>query len=140
MILRNSHEIELSDSKDIEAKQLQNLFVSVNWDSANYPDKLVIAIKNSDKVITAWNGETLVGLMNALSDGIMTAYFHYLLVRPEYHGIGVGKTLVKTMLDHYADYARKVLIAYDEETGFYQHCGFEIGTGKTPMFVTYLKT
>lgn len=135
-----SREIEFSHVQDIEAKQLQSLFASVNWDSANYPDKLAVAIKNSDKVITAWDGETLVGLMNALSDGIMTAYFHYLLVRPEYHGVGIGQRLVKTMLDHYADYARKVLIAYDEETGFYQHCGFETGSGKTPMFVTYLKT
>lgn len=140
MILSQSHEIVYSDSKDLEAGQLQSLFASVNWDSANYPDKLAIAIRNSDKVVTAWCGGTLVGLMNALSDGVMTAYFHYLLVRPEYHGSGVGQTLVKMMLDHYADYARKVLIAYDEETGFYEHCGFEIGTGKSPMFVTYLKT
>lgn len=135
-----SQQIEFSNSKDIEVKQLQSLFASVNWDSANYPDKLAIAIKNSDKVISAWDGKNLVGLMNALSDGIMTAYFHYLLVRPEYHGTGIGTTLVKAMLDHYAEFARKVLIAYDEEIGFYQYCGFDVATGKTPMFVTYLKT
>ena len=70
----------------------------------------------------------------------MTAYFHYLLVRPEYHKQGIGRTLVKQMLDHYADYARKILIAYEPEARFYQHCGFELGTGKVPMFVTYLKT
>lgn len=132
--------ISISDVKDIGAQQLQSLFASVNWDSANYPEQLAMAIRNSDKVLTAWDGETLVGLMNALSDGVMTAYFHYLLVRPEYHGIGIGKTLIKAMLDHYQDYARKVLIAYDAEAGFYEHCGFERGTGKTPMFVTYLKT
>ena len=136
----NFREIRFSDTKDIGVQALQSLFASVNWDSANYPDKLVIAMRNSDKVLTAWHGETLVGLMNALSDGVVTACFHYLLVRPECHGIRIGTALLRSMLDHYEAYARKVLIAYDEETGFYQHCGFERGAGKTPMFVTYLKT
>jgi len=51
-----------------------------------------------------------------------------------------GRQLVSTMLEEYRDYARKVLVAYDAEIDFYQRCGFEIGTGKTPMFVTYLAT
>jgi hypothetical protein len=44
------------------------------------------------------------------------------------------------MLNEYKDFARKVLIAYDMEIEFYQRCGFEIGTDKTPMFITYLTT
>lgn len=44
------------------------------------------------------------------------------------------------MLDHYVDYARKILIAYEPEAGSYQHCGFELGTCNVPMFVTNLKT
>lgn len=133
-------DIIYQDVKDIEVNQLQCLFASVHWDSANYPEKLYLAIKNSHKVITAWDGDKLVGLMNALSDGVMTAYFHYLLVRPEYHNRNIGRTLVKMMLKEYSEYARKVLIAYEQETTFYKRCGFEIGEGKIPMFVTYLKT
>jgi N-acetylglutamate synthase-like GNAT family acetyltransferase len=132
--------ITYSDAKEIEINQLQSLFASVQWDSANYPEKLFLAIKNSHKVITAWEGNKLVGLMNALSDGIMTAYFHYLLVRPEYHKMNIGRTLVKMMLEDYSEYARKVLIAYEQETEFYKQCGFEVGEGKVPMFVTYLRT
>ncbi|MFH0926533.1 MAG: hypothetical protein V1872_13045 [bacterium] len=44
------------------------------------------------------------------------------------------------MVEEYKDYARQVLIAYDKEVGFYKRCGFEIGTDKTPMFITYLTT
>ena len=122
-------DITYGDATRVDAAELQSLFASVQWDSANYPDKLFQAIRNSHHVITAWDGERLVGLMNALSDGAMTAYFHYLLVRPEYHGKGIGRSLVKQMLDHYADYARKILIAYEPEAAFYQHCGFELGEG-----------
>ena len=132
--------ITYSNAKDIDIVQLQDLFASVQWDSANYPDKLQLAIRNSHAVLTAWDGDRLVGLMNALSDGAMTAYFHYLLVRPDYQDLGIGRTLVKTMLGSYSDYARKVLVAYEHERTFYERCGFAVGDGAIPMFVTYLKT
>lgn len=132
--------IEFKDIKDFKEKDLKDLFLSVEWSSGNYPDKLKIALKNSDKVISAWDGNLLVGLMNSLSDGVMTAYFHYLLIRPEYQGRGIGKQMVAWMLEHYSDYSRKVLIAYDKETEFYKKMGFEVGEGKVPMFITYLTT
>jgi len=74
-------EIKYSNNKEFTADQLQSLFLSVEWSSGNYPDKLQVAMKNSHTVFSAWDGEELVGLINCLSDGIMTAYFHYLLVK-----------------------------------------------------------
>ncbi len=132
--------IEYRDIKDFREKELQDLFLSVEWDSGNFPEKLKMAIKNSHRVYTAYDGDKLVGLINALSDGVMTVYFHYLLVRPEYQGQGIGKKLVDLMLEEYADFARKVVIAYDSEVEFYKKCGFEVGEDKSAMFVTYLKT
>jgi GNAT superfamily N-acetyltransferase len=133
-------DIKYKYTKEFKKSELQELFLSVRWSSGQYPDKLQIAMRNSDKVISAWHGDRLIGLINALSDGVMTAYFHYLLVHPEYQSKGVGKQLVSLALAEYEDYARKVLIAYDKEVGFYQRLGFESGTGKTPMFVTFLTT
>lgn len=132
--------IHYTNLQEFTPEQLQSLFLSVKWSSGDYPDKLQTAMRNSDTVISAWYGDTLVGLINALSDGIMTAYIHYLLVMPEYQGHGIGKQLVLKILDHYKDYARKIIIAYNAEVSFYQKCGFEAGEGKTPMFVTYLTT
>ncbi|WP_414470181.1 GNAT family N-acetyltransferase [Methanobacterium sp. ACI-7] len=132
--------IEYKKIKKFEEKELQELFLSVEWDSGNYPDKLKSAISNSHTVYSAWNGDKLVGLINSLSDGVMTVYFHYLLVMPEYQGIGIGKELVSLMLDEYKDFARIVVIAYDSEVEFYKKCGFEVGEDKSPMFITYLKT
>ena len=31
-------------------------------------------MKNSDSVVTAWDDNKLVGLINSLDDGVMTAY------------------------------------------------------------------
>jgi len=128
------------DTTTFEPKELKELFLSVEWSSGHYPEKLVIAMKNSGSVFTAWDNDKLVGLINALDDGIMTAYVHYLLVNPEYQGNGIGKELARLVSEKYKDYLRIVLIAYDKEVGFYQHCGFTAGGEKTPMFITSLWT
>jgi ribosomal protein S18 acetylase RimI-like enzyme len=132
--------ITYSTTREFELEQLQRLFLSVGWSSGQYPQELCVAMRNSHHVVSAWDGETLVGLINALSDGAMTAYFHYLLVHPEYQGRGVGRELVRAMLEAYQHCARKVLVAYDREVGFYEKCGFVRGDGATPMFVTHLTT
>jgi GNAT superfamily N-acetyltransferase len=133
-------EIKYKKIKNFPCKELQDLFLSVEWDSGHYPDKLKKAIENSHTVYSAWDNDKLAGLINSLSDGVMTVYFHYLLVRPEYQGRGIGKELVKLMLEEYKDIARKAVIAYDREVEFYKKCGFELGEDKSPMFVTYLRT
>jgi ribosomal protein S18 acetylase RimI-like enzyme len=132
--------IEYKNSKDFTPRELQDLFLSVNWSSGSYPDRLVIAMKNSDAVFTAWDNQKLVGLINVLDDGIMTAYIHYLLIMPEYQHCGIGKSLIKMVIDKYKSFLRILLIAYGSEIGFYKRCGFEIGEEKVPMFITGLWT
>ena len=132
--------IVYKDTKIFEPKALQDLFLSVEWSSGHYPEKLVVAMKNSSSVFTAWNNEKLIGLINTLDDGIMTAYVHYLLINPDYQGQGIGKELVRLISEKYKDYLRIVLIAYDKEVDFYKHCGFSAGEEKTPMFITSLWT
>jgi GNAT superfamily N-acetyltransferase len=97
-------------------------------------------MRNYEAVYAAWDGELLVGLVCAMDDGSMTAYVHYLLVRPAYHGRGIGKALVQKVKDRYADYLRIVVVAYDDELGFYERCGFTRATGASPMFITDLWT
>ena len=132
--------IEYKHTKVFEQKDLQDLFLSVEWSSGHYPDKLVVAMKNSGSVFTAWDDGKLIGLINALDDGVMTAYVHYLLVNPDYQGKGIGKELIRLISEKYKDYLRIVLVAYDHEVGFYQNCGFAAGEDKTPMFITSLWT
>lgn len=127
-------QITYQDVWEFDENQLQELFLSVGWTSGHYPDKLKLAMQNSHSVVSAWDGERLVGLMNCLSDGVMTAYFHYLLVRPEYQAKGIGRELVRLMFDKYSGYLRKVLISDGGQVGFYEKCGFVAGTGTMPMF------
>lgn len=127
--------ITFKEIKDFKPKELQDLFLSVKWEAGRKPEKLAIALKQSDTVFSAWYGEKLVGLINALDDGIITAYIHFLLVDPAYQGKGIGKELLRMAANKYKDYLRIVLICDDEETEFYQKNGFKPAKGTIPLFV-----
>ena len=132
--------VEYKDTHDFSRDELERLFLSVEWSSGHYPDKLVIAMKNYDTVYSAWAGEKLIGMICAMDDGIMTAYIHYLLVDPEHQGQNIGRTLVEMAREHYRNYLRIALIAYDKELSFYEKCGFEKSMDSSPMFITSLWT
>ncbi|MCD8055512.1 MAG: GNAT family N-acetyltransferase [Clostridiales bacterium] len=125
---------------DLTADELQDLFLSVNWSSGHYPDKLSAAMKIFETVYTAWDADKLIGLICAMDDGVMTAYVHYLLVNPDYQDLGIGKNLVERIKQHYKDYLRIVIVAYNEEIGFYESCGFTKADNASPMFITTLWT
>ncbi len=133
-------DIKYSETKSFTPEQLQDLFLSVEWSSGHYPDKLVIAMENFKTVYSSWNGDKLVGMICAMDDGIMNAYVHYLLVNPEYHGMKIGRTLVDMIKLKYKDYLRIAVIAYNNEMNFYENCGFKKSDDASPMFITSLWT
>ena len=65
----------------------------------------------------------VVGFINAISDGVLSAYIPLLEVLPEYQGKGVGRELVKRMVDE-LNYLYMIDIAHDEElTPYYARFG-----------------
>lgn len=132
--------IKYYDKNEFCREELEDLFLSVEWSSGHYPDKLVIAMKNFKKVYSCYDGDKLIGMICAMDDGIMTAYIHYLLVNPKYHDMGIGKELVNKMKEYYKDYLRIVVVAYNDELGFYEHMGFKKADDASAMFITSLWT
>ena len=132
--------MEYKDNHNFKCEELERLFLSVEWSSGHYPDKLAIAMKNYETVYSAWDDDKLIGMICVMDDGIMNAYVHYLLVDPNYHGKTIGRTLVNMVKEKYKDYLRIVVVAYDDEMHFYEACGFEKSEKSSPMFITSLWT
>ncbi|MDR1464891.1 MAG: GNAT family N-acetyltransferase [Oscillospiraceae bacterium] len=132
--------INYKETKKFIAADLQELFLSVEWSSGHFPEKLVAAMKTFATVYSAWDGDKLIGLICAMDDGVMTAYVHYLLVNPAYQHQGVGKRLVARMKEKYKDYLRIAVVAYNAELRFYETCGFKKADDASPMFITSLWT
>ena len=72
---RQLNMLRYSEDKEIDKSQLEALFLSVGWESGRVPDRLQRAIRGYDTVISAWEGERLLGLIAAMDDGEMTASY-----------------------------------------------------------------
>ena len=126
-------------TKDFSCEQLQDLFRSVGWLSGNYPQRLKRALYNSATVISAWDRDVLIGLINALDDGELTAYAHYLLVNPKYQNMGIGSNLINRLKKQYEGYLYLILTSENIETvEFYSKLGFEVCEGAIPMVLKTL--
>jgi len=128
--------IKYTEQKVYTQQQVQDLFKSVDWISANYPERLMKALNNCETVITAWDDEQLVGLINAIDDGELTAYVHYLCVRPEYQSKGIGKKLIEQVKEKYNEYLYLILIAENDSlVNFYEKNGLEKVDGTHVMAI-----
>lgn len=122
----NDMNIKYTDKKCYTQVQVQELFQSVAWLSANYPERLKKALDHCETVYTAWDNERLVGLINAIDDGELTAYVHYLCVAPEYQGKGVGSRLLEQVKKKYKDYLYLILLAENKPLiDFYEKNDFK---------------
>lgn len=120
--------------KDYDATQLQELFMSVEWFSGNFPDKLQLALHNSSRVISAWDEDKLVGLIRGLDDGIWQATIDCLLVNPAYQRKGIASTLLKLLLKEYADFLYIDVVPDEHKNvAFYENHGFKIMSEGTPL-------
>ncbi|MBN2238217.1 MAG: GNAT family N-acetyltransferase [Dehalococcoidales bacterium] len=128
-------ELEYKTDKEIEPEKLKHLFLSVGWPVGHHSGRLRTALINSHRVISAWDGKKLAGLINSISDTAMIVYIPYLLVQPEYQKQGTGSMLVRLMLKEYKDYERIVLLTEKDTTGFYEKLGFRYASTTCPMMI-----
>ena len=87
-----------TEEKKFTKEQVQELFLSINWVSGNYPERLYRALMNSSTVLTVWDGERLVGLIRVLDDTAMLAQIHYVIVHPDYQGKGIAGRMIEYIL------------------------------------------
>ena len=128
-------EIRLSETRDIKREDIIALYRANGWSAAEKPDELYNALMNSHTLVTAWDGDRLIGLGNALSDGYLVVYYPHLLIHPEYQGRGIGKKIVTKMKERYAGFHMQILVADGKAIEFYKRLGF-VRSGKTePLWI-----
>lgn len=117
--------ITYTEEKIFTQQAVQDLFLSIGWESGNYPTRLYKALMHSSTVLTAWDGERLVGLVRVLDDSEMLAYMHYVLVHPDYQGRGIAGTMVERVKEKYKDYLYlEVMPEESKNATFYEKHGF----------------
>ncbi len=127
--------IQYSDSHDLPLDSVVELYRANAWSSAEKPELLHRALLASHSLVTAWDGETLVGLGSALSDGYLVVYYPHLLVLPEYQGCGVGTRLMQMLMARYQGFHQHMLVADGRAIAFYRKCGFERAGNTEAMWI-----
>jgi N-acetylglutamate synthase-like GNAT family acetyltransferase len=115
------------DRVEAGLQQLQDLLAAgAFWAQNRNLTDLAVAIAHSNVVISAWDGDRLVGFGRALSDGIYRATIWDVVVHPDYRGSGLGRKLVETVLAHpsVCRVERVYLMTTHQQT-FYERIGFE---------------
>ena len=131
--------ITYKETKEFSREEIERLFLSVNWESGKYPDKIVRGLRASSTVISAWDGERLVGLVRGLDDGETVAFLHYLLVDPAYQGMRIGGELMERIMKKYSSFLHvKVMPSSKESVEFYRKYGFEVYDNYTAMELSNL--
>ncbi|GGK67388.1 N-acetyltransferase [Amphritea balenae] len=130
---RMQTDISLTDA--IDQDEVIEIYRLNQWSSAEKPEQLMAALRNSHTLVTARQNGKLVGLGNALSDGHLVVYYPHMLVHPDYQGQGIGRQLMSAMLERYTGLHQQMLTADGEAIQFYQKLGFERAGKTEPMWV-----
>ncbi|ASI69144.1 GCN5 family acetyltransferase [Diaphorobacter nitroreducens] len=125
--------VSLNDS--LSDEEVLALYKANAWSSAEKPQQLLAALRNSHALVTARIAGRLVGLGNAISDGHLVVYFPHMLVHPEFQRQGVGRAMMGALMERYEGFHQKMLTADGDAVEFYRSMGFERAGRTEPMWV-----
>jgi len=128
-------DIDVSFRDSIEISEMVELYSANGWSSAEKPEDLIAALKNSHSLVTARVDGRLVGIANAISDGHLVVYYPHLLVHPDNQGQGIGRRIMLAMRERYGSFHQQTLTADVDSVGFYEGLGFERAGKTVPMWI-----
>ncbi len=118
--------IRYTESLDgIRPEQLSGFFDG--WPSPPSPETHLDILRESHAMVLAIDEETdrAVGFVTAISDGILAAYIPLLEVLPSHRGRGIGRELMKRMLDSLNGLYMIDLVCDSERQPFYSSLGMK---------------
>ncbi len=86
--------------------------------------RMAAMLRNANVVVTAWDGELLVGISRGLSDFSYATYLSDLAVRVSHQRSGIGKELIRRTQQAGGARARVILLAAPAAADYYGHIGF----------------
>ena len=119
----------VSTAEDVRAEQLQGFFV--DWADPPAPETHLELLHNSDEVVLALDDEAdkVIGFITALTDRVLSAYIPLLEVLPSYQHQGIGRELVRRMLERLSGFYMVELLCDPKLQPFYLAAGMQPATG-----------
>src|SRR6185369_14582495 len=83
------------------------------------PDRISRMYGNSNLIVSAWDGNILVGVSRALTDYCYCCYLSDLAVKKEYQKKGIGKEMIRLTKEIIGDQSMLLLLAADSAKEYY---------------------
>lgn len=87
-------------------------------------ERMAVMLQNANLVVTAWDGDRLVGISRALTDFAYATYLSDLAVHLDYQRQGIGKELIRQTQSACGPLTRLILLAAPAAEPYYPHIGF----------------
>ncbi len=112
------------------------LFNMTGWNKVYQADRdeLERAIQNSWLVISAYDGERLVGFGRVVSDTVLYAMIHDMIVLPDHQGKGIGTLILKELVEQCRKQGIRdiQLFCAKGKRAFYEQNGFDARPADAP--------
>lgn len=134
----NKEEIEIRIVDKWPENEIVKLYKAGGWWKDRYnPAGLKYLINGSFAFAVAIDKKSkkAIGMGRLISDGVSDAYIQDLVVLPEYRDKGIGREIVKTLINHCKKKGVYWLgvIAEPDQDGFYSNLGFKQMKNYIPM-------
>ncbi|HZI88951.1 MAG TPA: GNAT family N-acetyltransferase [Candidatus Polarisedimenticolia bacterium] len=118
--------IEITDDRArVDVEQLLGLYTTTWWALERSTADVRRALEHSHPVLSAWDGPLLVGFTRVISDRTYRATIWDVIVRQSHQGRGIGRKLVRAVLDHPdLETVTSFLLLTKDKHRFYEHLGF----------------
>lgn len=87
-------------------------------------ERMASMLRHANLVVTAWDGDLLVGISRALTDFSFVTYLSDLAVRRSHQKKGIGKELIRRTQALGGKDAKLLLLAAPAAEQYYPHIGF----------------
>ena len=81
--------------------------------------------ENSNLIVTAWDGDLLVGVSRSITDWVWSTYLADLAVRDDYQKLGIGRQLINLTKEKLGDQSMILLLSVPTAMEYYPKVGFE---------------
>lgn len=130
-VVLDAREITISETREVPIRQLRRLHDTTTWARGRSQAQLQAIVRNSDILLTAWDGHTLAGCARVLTDFVVRALVCDVIVDPAYQGLGIGRLLVEAIESHPAlRDVEQITLFTTRKRDFYAHLGWEEHPGE----------
>lgn len=124
--LKGSKQITFKTGIIVKTEDVSDVFKmsGIKRPSDDLP-RLQRMIDNADIMLSAWDGDKMIGLARAITDFSYCCYLSDLAISKEYQNFGIGKELVRLLQDRIGEEVVLLLLSSPSAMEYYPQIGFE---------------